>query len=503
MEESTIESARPSAERPSASSWVDGLSSGPTPGARQMQQREVQTVDNIIDNYGVDSLFVRLYVFIEKDWVQNLLMYLLILDICAVIGEIVVVSYFPDPQFVVRDSICCVDSMPNSACYAGGAAIAPNVSSAFDLRDSRRDTKYVLAYTFSSLAIIALVAFETELIILVLALRCSFLTAPYYVLDLLMVSVNLGLQVWFVSEGVRWRDGNVPGGAGIVALMIVRLVRLTNAGTFSMRRAMRRHERTISKEVQKRRTALDRRREQLEVELDAHHELYAPRSVSSKHRLYGAGVLEGVQHRLQQVGRQRPPPTPTTAPPPSSDAHNGASALLRRPSPSLGEEYSTSCTGSAARARALTAPVTVTCTPLTSQPSPQPRSPHSPDLTLGRFGPAGAQPVPLPQGGAGGRGALKNATAAPRRRQSLGAGPLCSALVARRERRRLARRRGRRRAASGGGGRWRRDGRHPKRRPKCRRRRCASFARLAVRCRTEPRTEPAGGVRCLRRRAEP
>ena len=225
---------------------------------KEIEQRDAKKIDLIMDYYGVDSLVVRMHCFIESDRAQTVLMCTLALLVSAVIFELILIFYFPDPSFVVHDCFCCITGFDQ--CGPGDAHLAPNATPSYYIQPSREGLRRPLTTSACSLALIALSIINVEQFIQLLALRWHFFACPcVWFLDLLLVNANFVLQVLFLVQKKRTSSMVILIGVFLVLMLITRIMRL-NADLFT-RKALRFHERALAREVRRRHRMLDERRQ--------------------------------------------------------------------------------------------------------------------------------------------------------------------------------------------------------------------------------------------------
>ncbi|EOD41821.1 hypothetical protein EMIHUDRAFT_461000 [Emiliania huxleyi CCMP1516] len=171
---------------------------------------------------------------------QALLTLLLVCDVIAVFGELFIDAEFPSCMYVLRDAIPCCDSGCIGAGDYSAAAAADAIQTILSLgksvqaRHSHLDStgrigcdshKHDLAHKFHKflfrVSLTVLVVFELELLGLIASLDRAFFRQPapanpLYVLDLIVITVSLGLETVFRDLAM--------------ALIIVRLWRFVRIG---------------------------------------------------------------------------------------------------------------------------------------------------------------------------------------------------------------------------------------------------------------------------------
>lgn len=188
--------------------------------ARQKQRHFFVTVKEEVKwataYFGKDSWQVAYVTWINSHRVQMVLAALLVIDVLVVVAELFLDAHFPYCYIIERDAISCcnISSSPDdhhrrqlaesSSSYDGGhhdahhqlcAAGLTQVSTPATCDPHAHETVHVLHEVLFYLSVVILVAFAMELLVLFIVFRLNFFRTPLYVLDFIVISTALALEI--------------------------------------------------------------------------------------------------------------------------------------------------------------------------------------------------------------------------------------------------------------------------------------------------------------------
>lgn len=257
----TFSEAQPEEIEPEHSIQVDeaGMPIGRGPDGRSMRSRQqsmmqksafmrgkiptdFQEREEAIEKHGSDSWQTKILGFIHSGPVQAFLMTLLMADVVILFIELFLFAEFPDCKIIQRDAIsCCAaedsnhtsdnshhilrflaggnDDEHHSVCEKGIESAYPAACDEHKYEDVHAAHKVLLSFTLFILS-----TFLLELITLMFILGLKgFFSKFFYVLDLVIVSVSMALELTFLKSDLT----GVEAVAGIILISRVwRFVRI-------------------------------------------------------------------------------------------------------------------------------------------------------------------------------------------------------------------------------------------------------------------------------------
>jgi hypothetical protein len=172
--------------------------------------------DHVHQTHGEDSWQARILHIIHSDYVQYLLMGLLLLDVMILFVELYISAEYPPCTIIERDALSCCNITSeeehhdddNGGRWLSGGESEPHElceeGSEFDYAAACDPYKYPAVHTTHIVlrvtTVIILSIFMVELSILMAACGVKkFFTSLFYVLDLVVVSVSLALEIVFLT----------------------------------------------------------------------------------------------------------------------------------------------------------------------------------------------------------------------------------------------------------------------------------------------------------------